>query len=175
MIAHGSDRPLAVGLALAAFNSVVGVLFLLRSGPMAQASVLGIAGALPSIVVSGIAYRLALPTWSLPLIVLHDAFAIWAIASLVMLGRSFAILPVRRELVARGPYRVVRNPIYLGEIGMITAACATRGWLFGLGAAALGALLVVPRVLLEERALGPDEAYAKYRAEVRYRLLPGLF
>ena len=41
------------------------------------------------------------------------AFAAW---SLLTLGRCFSIMPEVRGLVRRGPYRLVRHPVYLGEI-----------------------------------------------------------
>jgi protein-S-isoprenylcysteine O-methyltransferase Ste14 len=124
---------------------------------------------------SGVAYRQAAPDWPLASVIVHAAFALIAITALLTLGRSFAVLPGRRAIVVRGPYRLVRNPIYLGELGMITTACATRGWPDALGALALGALLLIPRIVLEERALAADPAYEEYRAAVRHRLLPGVF
>ena len=41
---------------------------------------------------------------------------IWACISIIALGRSFGIFPEARGLVIRGPYRIVRHPLYLGEI-----------------------------------------------------------
>ena len=39
--------------------------------------------------------------------------ALW---SLIVLGFSFSIAPEDRGIVARGPYRFVRHPMYLGEV-----------------------------------------------------------
>lgn len=174
-IVRDHDLPLAVRAALSAVNVVVGVLFVARSSAAGLGSTWDIARALPSVVASGVAYRLAAADWPLAAIVVHDAFAFALLVSLGTLGRSFAILPARRGIVARGPYRLVRHPIYVAELGMLVTACATRGWLPAAAALVIVVLLLAPRVLAEERLLEADAAYARYRAEVRYRLLPGLF
>jgi protein-S-isoprenylcysteine O-methyltransferase Ste14 len=44
---------------------------------------------------------------------------VWSMISLATLGRCFGILPEARGLVTRGPYRIVRHPIYLGEITIL--------------------------------------------------------
>ena len=41
---------------------------------------------------------------------------ILSIFSLASLGRSFSIIPQARKLVKSGPYRLVRHPIYVGEL-----------------------------------------------------------
>ncbi len=156
-------------------NVVVGCLFLARSGASERASLGDVLRSLPSIVASGLAYRLSPSDWPSAAIAVHDAFALLSIVSLVTLGRSFAILPARRAIVARGPYRLVRHPIYLAELGMVVTACATRGWLAGVGAFLVMLVLVAPRILAEEKLLGVDAAYDAYRARVRHRLLPWLF
>src|SRR4051794_15104946 len=46
-----------------------------------------------------------------------------ASAALVTLGRSFALLPRGRPLVASGPYRLVRHPAYLGELVVAMSMC----------------------------------------------------
>lgn len=174
-LVHQRDRPLAVGLALSLVNAVVGVLFLVRGAPIDPGGVGELARALPSILASGLAYRLSMHDWPIALVVAHAVCACFAIVSLVALGSSFAVLPSRRTLVARGPYRIVRNPIYLGELGMIVTACATRGVLSAIAALVVMSALLAPRILAEERVLAADHAFAAYRSRVRYRLLPGVF
>lgn len=44
------------------------------------------------------------------------AGTLFTIASLLALGRCFGVLPEVRGLVMRGPYRLVRHPVYLGEM-----------------------------------------------------------
>ena len=106
--------------------------------------------------------------------VLLIGFALQVSAKLV-LRRSFGIVPANRGVKAGGPYRFVRHPMYLGyvtvHVGFLLAA--PNGWnLLVYG----GSFAVqVFRILAEERLLGADPAYAAYRAQSRWRLLPGVF
>jgi protein-S-isoprenylcysteine O-methyltransferase Ste14 len=99
---------------------------------------------------------------------------LWLLASVIALGRCFGVLPEARGLVTRGPYRIVRHPVYLGEIGACIGLAAASP--SPRNAAALAALIAAQslRLRLEERALTdsfPD--YAAYAAETP-RLLPRL-
>lgn len=96
----------------------------------------------------------------------------WLLVSVLTLGRCFGILPEARGLVTRGPYRLVRHPVYLGEL----AACA------GLVLGALGpwnlacfAVLCAAqwiRMGLEEQALAREfPEYRSYAARTP-RLIP---
>jgi len=48
--------------------------------------------------------------------VLLAAGMLWALYSLTYLRNRFSIVPEARGLITSGPYRLVRHPIYLGEI-----------------------------------------------------------
>jgi protein-S-isoprenylcysteine O-methyltransferase Ste14 len=99
---------------------------------------------------------------------------LFTIGSLATLGRCFGLFPEARGLVMRGPYRLVRHPVYLGEI------IAALGLLLAKPHPLIVAIFVVFvalqywRTIYEERALSaafPDE-YVDYRRHVP-RLIPG--
>src|SRR5919197_6360791 len=97
---------------------------------------------------------------------------VWQLVAVLALGRCFGFLPEARGLVTRGPYRLVRHPVYLGELGawagLVIGAPQPRN-LVAL-AALLPAQLV--RMRLEERALEREfPEYAAYAARIP-RLLP---
>jgi protein-S-isoprenylcysteine O-methyltransferase Ste14 len=102
------------------------------------------------------------------------AFCVWLLVSVLFLGRCFGVLPEARGLVTSGPYRVVRHPVYLGEIGAcagLAIAAPSPG-----NSAVMAGLIVAQavRMRLEERAL--TEAfpeYAEYAAGTP-RLVPRL-
>jgi protein-S-isoprenylcysteine O-methyltransferase Ste14 len=98
----------------------------------------------------------------------------WLLVSFVALGRCFGLLPEARGLVTRGPYRLVRHPVYLGELvavgGLLIASPTTRNVAL---AAAIGAAQLV-RMRLEERALTEEfPEYGSYSARTP-RLVPRL-
>ena len=98
---------------------------------------------------------------------------LWAWAFL-KLARSYGIVPADRGLVTRGPYAVVRHPLYsaymLGGIGYLMQSLSVRNAVVDV--IAISWQLV--RISAEERHLqSPD--YAAYRARVPWRLCPGLW
>jgi len=171
------ERLSAVRLTLFALNACVGALFLVRAPRSRGADAYALAAALPSMVLGGVALRLAPSpaSWPIHAEVMFVAAAAWAMASLLTLGKSFALLPGVRTLVVSGPFRLLRHPIYLGEISMIGACGLARDGWTALGWMGAAAALVVPRVIAEERVLSVESAWGAYAARVRWRILPGVW
>jgi protein-S-isoprenylcysteine O-methyltransferase Ste14 len=86
----------------------------------------------------------------------------WLLTSVCFLGRCFGVLPEARGLVTRGPYGIVRHPVYLGEIGACAGLAIAAPSL--IDAAILSAFIVAQavRMRLEERAVAA--AFPEYEA-----------
>ena len=97
------------------------------------------------------------------------------ICAKLTLRRSFGLLPANRGVVVRGPYRVLRHPIYFGYL------IRDMGFLlrnFGIQNVVVLAVHVgvqACRIIREERVLSKDRTYREYMSRVRYRLIVGLF
>lgn len=96
----------------------------------------------------------------------------WILASAVALGSCFGILPEARGLVIRGPYRLVRHPLYLGEIGACAGLALAAPSLWNLGVTLVFVAAQAVRMRLEEQALTEEfPEYGEYSARTP-RLLP---
>jgi protein-S-isoprenylcysteine O-methyltransferase Ste14 len=97
------------------------------------------------------------------------------VASFFALGRSFGFAPADRGLRRRGPYSVVRHPIYasyfLLQFGYVLQSISVRNALVMVFVCSCN----VGRALAEERFLMTNAGYADYRAAVRWRLAPGVW
>jgi protein-S-isoprenylcysteine O-methyltransferase Ste14 len=112
----------------------------------------------------------ALKAWA---VVLFGIMAVWFAVARVCLGRSYAMLPARRSVCRRGPYALIRHPIYAGMIlaEPVLAFHATHP--AQVAVCVLGAAATVVRIVREEKVLEGAPGYADYRAKVRWRVLPG--
>ncbi len=113
------------------------------------------------------------------LILLLVIASLWLITAAVRtLGKQWSLqarVLETHELIRRGPYRVVRHPIYTGMFGMlITASLACGHWaglVLGSGIYLAGTLM---RIRIEERLLREQfgAAYDDYARDVP-ALIPG--
>jgi protein-S-isoprenylcysteine O-methyltransferase Ste14 len=79
-------------------------------------------------------------------------------------------------VVASGPYRFVRHPMYVGLILLYASMALILGSMWTLAVAALITILLLWRTALEERALRQElPGYEEYTAVTRYRLMPGIW
>lgn len=99
----------------------------------------------------------------------------WAVWSLRFLDRNVSVLAQARDLVAQGPYRWVRHPLYFGEIvSSLGLAIAVNSYAaLALWLALCG--LQIYRAMREEQVLlRALPAYRVYRSRTA-ALLPGVF
>lgn len=114
------------------------------------------------------------PAWSaavgLVLAITGGAVALACVLAFGLFGRGTpAPFDAPREFVARGPYRFVRNPMYLGAAGVIAGAGLMIGSPSATGVAIVFLLLAHLFVLFyEEPALEErfGESYRRYRSSV---------
>jgi protein-S-isoprenylcysteine O-methyltransferase Ste14 len=111
------------------------------------------------------------------LLVLGNVLFSWAMISNAFFSTLVRIQEDRSHTVAtNGPYRFVRHPGYVGWILMSFGIPIMLGSLWAVIPGALSALLMVVRTALEDRTLQNElPGYKDYAAQVRYRLLPGVW
>lgn len=108
-------------------------------------------------------------------IVLLTFGACLSLASLVTMGRWFGIRPALRGLATRGPYRLVRHPMYLAYV-LADIGYNLVEWNYGTAALVIiGWASLVYRIRAEEQILALHPGWPAYVASVRQRLLPGLW
>lgn len=131
------------------------------------------------LVIPGIDHRLR---WSdVPFWVVFAGDALVALGFLVVFfvfrENTFASATIEvdagQRTVSTGPYALVRHPMYAGALVLLAGVPLALGSWWGLLAIAPMKLLIVLRLLAEERFLAKNlPGYADYRSRVRYRLAP---
>lgn len=99
-----------------------------------------------------------------PDVLVFSVIYLWLAWSILSLRTNFSVLPEARALAQKGPYRIVRHPMYLGYCALWVAWAAGAGggigpWLW----AALGIMLFLYRAFVEERKMRSFvPGYAEY-------------
>jgi protein-S-isoprenylcysteine O-methyltransferase Ste14 len=113
--------------------------------------------------------------WAEGGLLLVTSAACLSLSSLLSLGRRFGVFPALRGLVTRGPYRLVRHPMYLAYV-IADIGYNLQEWNFGTALLVMtGWASLLYRIKAEERILSLDARWSAYTASVRYRLLPGIW
>lgn len=116
------------------------------------------------------------PSWGLHAgLVLQIIGLSVCISSFLSLGRSFGFAAADRGLIQRGPYALVRHPIYasylLLQVGYLLQSLSLRNVVVVLVAAGCNA----GRAVVEDGVLSTNPAHADYRRRVRFRFVPGIW
>lgn len=97
------------------------------------------------------------------------------IVSVLYLNRSISIVPAERRIKTMGPYRVIRHPMYSGEIlglfGYLLANVSLLNILIVTG----NTVLLLIRLNREELFLSRNEPYRKYTEKTSWKLLPFVY
>jgi len=98
----------------------------------------------------------------------------------VFRANSFAsrIIEVERSqvVISTGPYGIVRHPMYASMIMLYLFTPLALGSYWAMIPAALFLLVLIPRILGEEKELLENlKGYREYMQKVRYRLIPGFW
>jgi protein-S-isoprenylcysteine O-methyltransferase Ste14 len=97
-------------------------------------------------------------------------------SAFIALGRSFGFAPADRGVRRRGPYAIVRHPIYASYVllmlGYLSQSLSTRNAVVMVFVCGCN----VGRIRAEERfLLATGTEYATYQAAVRWKLVPGIW
>ena len=107
--------------------------------------------------------------------VLVTLAAFLSAASLITLGLQFGVRPALRGLTNKGPYALVRHPMYLSYL-LADIGYNLQEWNAGTALMVVtGWASLIYRIHAEERILSIDAGWQTYSGRVRYRLLPGIW
>ncbi len=160
-----------------------------RGGPSAEKQPvqkfimsLASAGFVAMLVVPGLDYRFGWSVVPFGAVLAGDVLTVISFVLIFFVYRentyTSATIEIARgqRVIRTGPYAVVRHPMYAGGLLLFIGMPLALGsyWAYPFFLAILPVLLW--RLFDEERFLGKNlRGYLKYRATVRWRLVPGVF
>jgi len=119
------------------------------------------------------------PAW---LCLLADGIVVgsYALYMLVLKTNTYAshVIEVEQgqQVITSGPYAIVRHPMYLAMILMMTATPLALGSYWAMLPSIAFILLLAARVKNEEELLQKElKGYGEYMQKTRYRLFPGIW
>jgi protein-S-isoprenylcysteine O-methyltransferase Ste14 len=121
------------------------------------------------------------PSWlkiiGLVLLLLSSFFLYRAFADNTFLSPLIRIQTERKQqLVTTGVYAIIRHPMYLGGILMFVGSPLLMGSYIGLGLSPFLILTLALRTLGEEKMMMQElEGYERYKKDVPYRFIPGIW
>lgn len=127
--------------------------------------------------VGGTVYRFT--GWQAFAHALVQVLGLWLIARSLGAIDALELAGIRRSdggrLKVSGPYRLVRHPLYLGWVLIVSGAATMTG--DRLFFAAVTSTYLIAAVPWEERSLERTfgEEYARYRRQVRWRIIPYVY
>jgi protein-S-isoprenylcysteine O-methyltransferase Ste14 len=132
-----------------------------------------------TIVVPALDHRFGWSRPSIPVVIAGDLLVSlgFLIVFVVFKENTFtsSVIEVAAEqrVIETGPYSVVRHPMYVGGLLLVAGLPLALGSLIGLTTFVPFAVIIVWRLLDEERFLVSHLAgYSAYRERIRYRLVP---
>jgi protein-S-isoprenylcysteine O-methyltransferase Ste14 len=166
-----------VRIGSSSLNIAVGLLIVFRQPTKQFGSIGSVVLSLPSFIIGGVLFKMGQPfdSWSFYLKLIFLTGICAALISSFSLGKNFSIFPSVREISKKGPYQLVRHPIYSSEL-LLTSCCV-----FGnMNQISIVLLLFFVSFLLlrinqEEKLLENTSEYKKYQEMVKWKLIPGIW
>ncbi len=162
-------------LLFVASETLVAALFMLRSEPAAVSH-------------SPLDWALAIASTGAPFLfapsgdgllpaarVLIVAGVLLQICGLLSLNRSFGLVAARRQIKTSGLYRWIRHPLYASYLLSYVGYVLSNSSLGNAVTCLLASMLLLARLVREERFLSRDSEYLLYMRHVKYRILPLVF
>ncbi len=100
---------------------------------------------------------------------------VFEIVAFLYLNTSSGVIPANRGVKMRGPYRLVRHPIYASYMFIYAGYVLNNPLILNFCILVAAIVLQVWRISREEEVLRKDSSYGEYSSRVRWKLVPFLY